>query len=292
MPNPIISHLYTADPAAIVHQGVVYLYTGHDEPPEGIDDYVMKDWRCFSSTNLVDWQEHPVPLKATDFNWASGDAYASQVIERNGRFYWYVAVSHESVKGKAIGVAVSDSPVGPFTDERGTALVTNDLTTAIDSEMDDLDPTVIIDEDGQAFLFWGNQQCYYAALHENMMELTGPIKTIDLPGFAEGAWIHKRNNWYYLSYGYGHPERVAYAMSRSIHGPWVFKGILNDLVQDCATNSPAILEFKGKSYFIYHNAGLPGGGSHRRSVCIDYLYYNQDETMKRVQMTREGIQLA
>jgi beta-xylosidase len=273
MPNPIITHLYTADPAAIVHQGVVYLYTGHDEPPEGIDDYVMKDWRCFSSTNMIAWKEHPVPLKVTDFSWASGDAYASQVIERNGRFYWYVAV-------------------GRFKDERGTALITNDLTTAIDSDMDDLDPTVIIDDDGQAFLFWGNRQCYYAPLHENMMELTGPIKTIELPDFSEGPWIHKRNDWYYLSYGYGHPERVAYAMSRNIHGPWLFKGILNELVQNCETNSPAILEFKGKSYFIYHNAGLPGGGSHRRSVCIDYLYYNQDETMKQVQMTREGIQPA
>ena len=81
-------------------------------------------------------------------------------------------------------------------------------------------------------------------------------------------------------------------MSHSIHGPWVFKGILNDLVPNCETNSPAILEFKGKSYFIYHNAELPGGGSHRRSVCIDYLYYNQDETMKQVQMTRVGIQPA
>lgn len=293
MPNPVITHKYTADPAAIVHNGRVYMYSGHDEAPPGTEQYVMNEWLCFSSDDMVNWTEHPVPLRYTDFSWVKEGAWASQVIYRNGKFYWYVAVGHKTIPGRAIGVAISDTPEGPFRDARGSALISNDMTTAIDSDKDDIDPTVMIDDDGQAYLFWGNGQCYYARLKENMIELDGTIHTVDLPDFSEGAWIHKRNDWYYLSYGYQFPEKCAYAMSRSIDGPWEFKGILNEIAGNCQTNSPAILDFKGKTYFIYHNGGLPkDGGSHRRSVCIDYLYYNEDGTMKRVVMTSEGVEKA
>jgi beta-xylosidase len=287
--NPVIKYTYAADPAPLVYKDQVYLYTGHDEALPGIQDYSMHEWLCFSSTDLVNWQEHRVPLRARDFSWAEDGAWASQVVERDGKFYWYVAVKHRTIPGRAIGIAVADHPEGPFHDARGSALITNDMTTLISSDKDDIDPTVIIDDDGQAWIFWGNSMCYYAKLKRNMIELDGPIRTVALPGFAEGAWIHKRNGWYYLTYAYQFPERVAYAMSRSIEGPWVFKGILNELAGNCQTNSPAIIDFKGQSYFIYHNGGLPGGGSYRRSVCIDYLFYNRDGTMKRVVMTSEGI---
>jgi beta-xylosidase len=287
--NPVIRHKYTADPAAIVYNGTVYMYTGHDEPPDGVEDYLMNDWLCFSSKDMVHWEEHPVPLRAKDFTWAKGDAYASQVIFRNEKFYWYVAVSHATVPGKAIGVAVADKPVGPFKDARGSALITSETIGVSGDNKINLDPTVLIDDDEQAYLFWGNSQCYYARLKENMMELDGPVEKICLPDFAEGAWIHKRHDWYYLLYGYGFPEKVAYAMSRNIHGPWEFKGIVNEIAGNCQTNSPAILDFKGHSYFIYHNGALKEGGSHRRSVCIDYLYYNDDDTIRRINMTSEGV---
>ncbi|MGN7724022.1 glycoside hydrolase family 43 protein [Chitinophaga sp. 22620] len=285
--NPVIRHKYTADPAAIVHEGTVYMYTGHDETPEGEYNYQMHEWCCFSSQDMVNWKEHPIPLRATDFEWVKDGAWASQVIARNGLFYWYVAVAHKTIPGRAIGVAVADRPEGPFRDARGSALISNDMT-ASGSDKDDIDPTVIIDKDGQAWLFWGNGQCYYAALKENMTELDGPIRTIALPEFSEGAWIHERDGWYYLLYGYQFPEKVAYAMSRSIHGPWEFKGIVNELAGNCQTNSPAILDYKGATYFIYHNGGLPGGDSFRRSVCIDRLYFNEDGTIRRVIMTSEG----
>lgn len=217
--NPIIRHKYTTDPTALVYNDTIYLYTGHDEAPVGTEDYVMNDWLCFSSTDMVNWTEHPVPLKATDFAWAKGDAYASKVVERNGKFYWYAPVTHAAIPGKAIGVAVADNPTGPFRDARGSALITNEMTTATDIEKDDIDPTVLIDDDGQTYLFWGNTQCYYAKLKANIIELDGEIKTVVLPDFAEGAHLHKRDGWYYLSYGYQTPEKVAYAMSRSIDGP-------------------------------------------------------------------------
>lgn len=289
--NPIVKDTYTADAAAIVYNDTVYLYAGHDQAPNDFNFYKMNEWLVYSSSDMVNWEAHPVPLKPTDFKWASGEAWASQVTERNGKFYWYVTVEHGSIHGKSIGVAVSDSPLGPFEDALGKALVTNDMTTQTSISWDDIDPTVWIDNDGQAYLFWGNTVCKYAKLKDNMIEFDGPIETIDLPNFTEAPWIHKKGDWYYLSYAYQFPEKIAYAMSKSITGPWEFKGILNELAGNSNTNHQAIIEFKGKDYFIYHTGGIqPNGGSFRRSVCIDRLYYNEDGTMKRVVMTSEGIQ--
>ena len=288
--NPIIKDKYTGDPAALVYKDKVYLYTGHDEAPNDFNFYKMNEWLVFSSSDMVNWEEHPVPLKVSDFAWAQSDAWASQTIERNGKFYWYVAISHKTISGKAIGVAVSDSPTGPFKDALGKALITNDMTTQTKIDWDDIDPSVIIDDDGQAYLFWGNSVCHYAKLKENMVELDGPIETIALPNYTEAPWIHKHNDWYYLSYAYQFPEKIAYAMSKSITGPWEYKGILNELAGNSNTNHQAIIDFKGKSYFIYHNgASQPNGGSFRRSVCVNRLYYNEDGTMKRIIMTTEGI---
>jgi len=288
--NPFITDKYTGDPAAMVYKNTVYLYAGHDEAPAPQQNYVMNEWLVYSSANMTDWKEHPVPLRVKDFSWAKGDAWASQVIERNGQFYWYVAVEHGTIKGKAIGVAVADNPTGPFKDAKGSAIITNDMTTDTKISWDDIDPTVYIDDDGQAYLFWGNTQCYYIRLKENMIDQDGPIQKVSLPDFTEAPWIHKHNGWYYLSYAYQFPEKIAYAMSRKITGPWEFKGILNEVAGNSNTNHQSIIDFKGKSYFIYHNGSIPNdGGSYRRSVCIDRLYYNPDGTMKRVIMTTEGL---
>lgn len=288
--NPIIKDKYTADPAAFVYKDKVYLYAGHDEAPNDFNFYKMNEWLVYSSSDMIHWQEHPVPLKVTDFAWAKADAWAAQVIERNGKFYWYITVEHGTINGKAIGVAVSDCPTGPFKDALGKALITNDMTTQTSITWDDIDPTVMIDDNGQAYLFWGNTVCHYAKLKVNMTELDGPIQTISLPNYTEAPWIHKHNNWYYLSYAYQFPEKIAYAMSKSINGPWEYKGILNELAGNSNTNHQAIIDFKGNSYFIYHNGSIqPNGGSFRRSVCIDRLFYNKDGTIKRVIMTTEGI---
>lgn len=289
--NPVIKDKYTGDPAAMVYKDSVYLYAGHDEAPNDFNFYKMNEWLVYSSADMVNWKEHAVPLKTTDFKWAKGDAWAAQVIERNGKFYWYVTVNHATIPGMAIGVAVSDSPTGPFKDALGKALITNDMTKQVDISWDDIDPTVYIDDDGQAYLYWGNQVCKYIKLKENMLEADGPINVVNLPNYTEAPWLHKHNGWYYLSYAYQFPEKIAYAMSKSPAGPWEYKGILNELAGNSNTNHQSIIDFKGKSYFIYHNgASQTHGGSFRRSVCIDRLYYNPDGTMKRVIMTTEGIQ--
>jgi beta-xylosidase len=288
--NPIIRHKFTADPTVIVFNDTVWLYTGHDEAPPGMEKYIMNEWLCFSSTDLINWQEHKISFHATDYRWASGDAYASKVIVRKDKFYWYTAVSHKIEEGKAIGVVVGSKPNGPFSDAKGAALITaKDLPIPTEEKIN-LDPSVLVDNDGTSWIFWGNGHLFYARLADDMISLAMPPKEIHLPGFSEGAHIHFRNGWYYLSYGYGMPERVAYAMSKSIHGPWQFKGILNELAGNCETNRPAIIDFKGQSYFFYHNGALENGGSHRRSVCIDLLFYNNDDTIKRIRMSSEGIQ--
>ena len=288
--NPIITDVHTADPAALVHDGTVYLYTGHDEAPENENRYVMKEWLCFSSTDMVNWRAHGSPLAVSDFKWAKGDAWAGQVIERAGKFYWYVPVSHATIPGFSIGVAVADNPVGPFKDARGSAIITNDMTTDVAIAWDDIDPAVFIDDDGQAYLFWGNQRCRYVKLKPNMIEVDGPIQKVEnLPGYTEAPWIHKRQGTYYLSYAYGFPEKTAYATSDRITGPWKFQGVLTELAGNCNTNHQAIIEFKGQWYFIYHNGGTPTGSSFRRSVCIDALHYNADGTIQRVWQTSEGV---
>lgn len=287
--NPVFSHKFTCDPTAITFAGNLFLYTGHDEAPVGNESYIMNKWLCFSTRDLVEWEEYPSPLKALDFSWASGDAYASSMGHHNDKFFWFVAVSHATIPGKAIGLAVSDTPYGPFKDALGKALITHDMLPPTTNDKANLDPTVLIDHNGEAYLYWGNQQCYFTRLKPDLLSAEGPISVISLPEFSEGAHIHERNGWYYLSYGYGYPEKVAYAMSRHPAGPWEFIGILNEIPGNCATNRPAIINFNGQDLFIYHNGALKEGGSHRRSVCIDKLYYNEDGTMQRVVMTSEGL---
>lgn len=290
--NPIFTDVFTADPAALVHKGKVYLYAGHDEAKDNTKFFEMHDWLVWSSDDMVNWQAHGPLLKVTDFQWAQRDAWASQVIEKNGKFYWYVTLRHDETKpGYAIGVAVGDSPLGPFKDALGKALITNDMTTDTKQDWDDIDPSVITDAEGQTYLFWGNSKPRYAKLKANMVELDGPIHAIaGLPEFTEAIWVHKYKDNYYLSFAMGFPEKIGYAMSKSITGPWEYRGILNEVAGNSATNHQSIIEFNNKHYFIYHTgAGRPDGGQFRRSVSIDELFYNPDGTIKRVVMSSEGV---
>lgn len=289
--NPIITDVYTADPAALVHDGRVYLYVGQDEAAPKHHDYVMNRWLCYSSDDMVTWKPHGSPLAPSDFTWAKGSAWASQVVERGGKFYFYATVEHGAIRGKSIGVAVADKPEGPFVDARGSALITNDMTTDVKISWDDIDPTVFIDEDGQAYLYWGNTKCRWAKLKANMTELDGPIHTVsEIERFTEAPWVHKRKGVYYLTYSTDFPEKTVYATSDKPTGPWKIRGLINEIAGNCNTNHHAIITFKGRDYFIYHNGAIqPHGGSYRRSVCIDYLHYNRDGSIKRVVMTSEGV---
>lgn len=285
--NPIIKDKYTADPAALVKGDTLWLYAGHDLAG-GQTKYIMKDWLVYSTTDMKNWTEYEVPLKITDFAWAkSGDAFAGHVTERDGKYYWYI-----STNWSGIGVAVSDSPTGPFKDALGKPLLTNDDCFASSHAWACIDPAVHIDENGQAWIFWGNRECYYAKLKDNMIEIDGEIKQIkfDKLDFTEAPWVHKYKKKYYLTYASGFPEKIAYAMGDRMEGPYEYKGILNEIAGNSNTNHQSIVEFKGKWYFIYHNGAIQtDGSSYSRSVCIDRLYFNKDGTIKRIQMTSEGV---
>lgn len=294
--NPLIKDKFTADPAPMVHNGRLYLYVGHDEYYEGQDgasggrEFNITEWLCYSTKDMKKWVDHGSVLKPTDFKWAVGEAWASQVVEKNGKFYYFTTVqAGEPFTGKAVGVAVSDSPTGPFVDAIGKPLVHDKMTdNGARGWWNDIDPTVLIEGD-EAWLCWGNGTCFMAKLKPSLTELDGEIKVINLPRFVEGPWLHKKDDLYYLTYasmGRGR-ETIAYATSKSMEGPWEYKGVLTGEAENSFTIHPGIIEYKDKWYLFYHNAVLTidgiKGAIGRRSVCVEELHYNEDGTMKYVE---------
>lgn len=146
--NPIVQTCYTTDPAPMVHDGTLYVYTGHDE--DKADFFWMQEWRVYSTKDMVNWTDHGSPLAIESFDWADDRAWAAQCIEHNGKFYWYVCLRSKLTNTMAIGVAVGDSPLGPFKDAIGKPLY--------DGSWDFIDPTVFVDDDGQAYLYWGKSE--------------------------------------------------------------------------------------------------------------------------------------
>lgn len=287
--NPIITDVFTADPAPFVYNDTLYIYTGHDEQVEGGEGFVMNDWLLFSTTDMKNYQSHGPVLKTTDFEWANGQAWAAHTVEKNGKFYWYVTVEHGAIPGKSIGVAVADHPAGPWKDAKGEALITNDMTKHTDIFWDDIDPAVFVDEDGAAYIYWGNTVMKWAKLNDSMIELDGEIQTIPLPEFTEAPWVFKRDNKYYLVYSARFPEEIDYAMSDSPEGPWEVMGNLNRTLPNSPTHHQGVVEYKGNWYFVYHNGQLPTGGEFRRSVCVEKLSFNEDGSIQPVIRTTEGV---
>ena len=294
--NPLIKDKFTADPAPMVHNGRLYLYVGHDEYYEGQDgasggrEFNITEWLCYSTKDMKKWVDHGSVLMPTDFKWAVGEAWASQVVEKNGKFYYFTTVqAGEPFTGKAVGVAVSDSPTGPFVDAIGKPLVHDKMTdNGARGWWNDIDPTVLIEGD-EAWLCWGNGTCFMAKLKPSLTELDGEIKVINLPRFVEGPWLHKKDDLYYLTYasmGRGR-ETIAYATSKSMEGPWEYRGVLTGEAENSFTIHPGIIEYKDKWYLFYHNAVLTidgiKGAIGRRSVCVEELHYNEDGTMKYVE---------
>ncbi|MBM0234212.1 family 43 glycosylhydrolase [Micromonospora sp. STR1_7] len=290
--NPIVQHIYTADPAPLVHNGRVYLYTGHDE--DGSTYFTMKEWRVWSSADMVNWTDHGSPLNISTFSWASANAWAGQVIARNGKFYWYVPVTNRATNSMAIGVAVGDSPTGPFRDAIGRPLVGNG----------EIDPTVFIDDDGQAYLYWGNPNLWYVKLNPDMISYSGAATKIPLTtaGFGtrngnasrptlyeEGPWVYKRNGQYYNVFAAECcSEFIGYSTAPGPTGPWTYRGTIMPRQGGSFTNHAGVVDFNGGSYFFYHNGALPGGGGYTRSVAVEKFTYNSNGTFPTINMTTTG----
>lgn len=276
--RPIIQTKYTADPAPMVYNDTVFLYTTHDE--DDAEGFKMQDWLLYTSTDMVNWTDHGVVASLKSFDWVKRDngAWAEQVVERNGKFYMYCPIH-----GNGIGVLVSDSPYGPFKDPLGKPLVWQK------EHWDDIDPTVFIDEDGQAYMYWGNPNCYYVKLNEDMISYSGDIvKLKETPEhYQEGPWFYKRNGHYYLAFASTCcPEGVGYAMSDSPTGPWKTKGYIMRPTERTRGNHPGIMDYKGKSYVFGLNYDLlkleTNTHYERRSVSVAEMHYNEDGTIQEV----------
>ena len=286
--NPIFTHEHTADPAALVRNDTLWLFTGVDEPGDHAT-YAMTRWAIFSTTDLRHWTEYPTPLSITDFKWAtSKQAYAGHVVERNGKFYWYV-----STNWCGIGVAVADKITGPYHDALGKPMLTNEDCFASKHSWACIDPAVFIDDDGTPYIIWGNGQCYIAKLKDSMIEIVpGTIRQIDLGTdypFTEAPWVHKYNGKYYLTYASEWPEKIAYAMADRIDGTWQPKGIISEIAGNSNTTHPAIVNLRDQWLFVSHNGALPDGDSYRRSVIIENMAYRPDGTIKPIAPTANGV---
>lgn len=303
--NPIVQTWCTPDPAPYAHGDTLYVFTGHDE--DDAQYFSMKDWQLYSTTDMVNWTFRGFPINLQTFKWARQDdnAWAAQAIERNGKWYWYICAEDTTCHLHGIGVAVADAPDGPYSDPIGKPLVPGNWGF--------IDPSVFIDDDGQAYLFWGNNGLWYAKLNEDMISLGSDVmpvkeladekafgpnvlkmdyqlnKRVMKTGYEEGPWIFKRNGMYYLVYAAGGvPEHMAYSMSNNINGPWEYCGrVLNE--PSSFTIHGGSVEFGDRNFIFYHTGDLPNGGGFRRSMCVEEFDYNPDGTIPLIPITKEGV---
>jgi hypothetical protein len=276
--EPIIQTRFTADPAPMVYDGTVYLYTSHDE--DDAAGFKMLDWRLYTSTDMVNWTDRGVVASLKTFPWANqtNDAWAPQVIARNGKFYLYAPVTVPGNPRNVIAVAVADRPEGPFRDALGHALVGPGDGY--------FDPTVAIDDDGQAYLYWGNPDLWYVKLNKDMISYSGQIEKITprLQDYQEGPWFYKRQNHYYMAFASTCcSEGIGYAMSDHPTGPWIYKGDIMEHNTASTGNHPGIIDYKGASYVFGFDYELNFAETpihhERRSINVAKFTYNPDGTI-------------
>lgn len=291
---PIVAHRHLADPGALVHDGRVYLYCSNDDenPVEG--GYSMKSIVCVSSSDLKNWTDHgPVFRVPDDASWAS-KSWAPAMAERNGKFYLYFGNG-----GSGIGVVASDSPTGPFFDPNGKLLVGWDTPGAGGEKMWLFDPYAFIDDDGQAYLYFGGNgedNVRVIKLNEDMISVDGPAMPMFAKGFFEASWMHKYRGKYYFSYS-ANPQngmRIDYLMSDSPTSGFTYAGVVADQPPNNNNNNHAgEFEFKGGWYHVYHNrevatqAGIPT--TYKRNLGIEKFGYKADGTIEKVVYTRDGV---
>lgn len=317
---------YAGDPAVMVDGDTVYAYAGFDNCSVEQEAYHMPKWICYSSKDMVNWTYESVIMEASDIPWAANadEAWAAQTIKHNGRYYFYYCTTAKN-GFKTIGVAVADKPTGPFRDI-GEPLVPSKTTTCVETgianepyghEWKDIDPTVWVetDEDGNEhrYLMWGNKFFYLCELEEDMVTVKDQNKDgiIDMndikqhhvvgypngQGFEEAPWLYRRQDSngkyygkYYLFYAGGWREQMCYATADDImDGNWQYGGRLMPPSATANTNHMAVFDFKGKSYFVYHNGSLAGGSGYRRVACVEEFAFNEDGSIDPIQETATGI---
>jgi hypothetical protein len=289
--NPLITGQFTADPTARVFDGKIYVYPSHDikAPPEykGRPNwFVMEDYHVFSSEDLNDWKDHGVIVTQTGVAWADPTAYsmwAPDCVFKDGKYYFYFPAIAKS-GGFKIGVAVADKPEGPFKPEPGYI-----------EGVSGIDPVVLIDKDGSAYLYYSLNKIYVVKLKPNMREIDGTPMVIDnLPtqGLLEGPFVFERSGVYYLTYPHveNKTERLEYATSASPMGPFKQAGvILDESTSGCWTVHHSIVDYQGQWYLFYHDKDLSPAFDKNRSIRADKLFFNADGTIRKVTPTLRGV---
>ncbi len=304
--NPILSDgsYYSADPAPVVTGDTLYILAGRDQARTKQNDFVMNEWQIFATKNVDShiWQHYPnIARPEAVFAWSkAGHAYAGQIVQGpDGRFYLYAPVQEGKPEHRdpfVIGVAVSDSPLGPWKDAHPSGpIVSQSLPVA--NNIQNIDPTVMVDKDGRVYLYWGTfGELRGVELERDMVTPKGPVVTVrSLTGFFEAAWLFRRGDTYYMVYadnqaGPNSPctpavyhACIAYGTSSSALGPWTYQGVILDPVSS-TTSHPGVIEFKGQWYLVYHTADAKGGGHFRRSVAIDRIEW--DDSTKPARMLK------
>lgn len=310
--NPILSDgsYYSADPAPVVAGDTLYILAGRDEAPPNRNDFVMNEWQIFATEDVgsQNWKHYPdIARPESVFAWSKpGHAYAGQVVRGpDGRFYLYAPVQEGHPEHRdpfVIGVAASDSPLGPWKDAHPSGpIISQSLPEP--NQIQNIDPTALVDNDGRVYLYWGTfGELRGVELDRDMVTPEGPVVTVrSLTGFFEAPWLFHRGDTYYMVYadnqaGPNSPctpaiyhACIAYGTASSALGPWTYQGVILDPVSS-TTSHPGVIEFKGQWYLVYHTADAKGGGHFRRAVAIDRIGWDDSvkpARMLKVKPTRE-----
>lgn len=272
--NPIIPNFF-ADPSAHVFDGRVYLFLTNDSANSG-RYWDADNWRLFSSADLVRWSDHGAPLSVDDLAWASGLAWAPAAASRDGSYFFYFPVDRTK-----IGVARSAQPAGPYQDARGEPLI--DKARDANAGDEPIDPMVFVDDDGQAYMYFGTRVPKVVRLARDMIHAEGPILDVplDTANYGEAPWLHVHDGIYYFTYSTGWPGQIVYATGPGPMGPFTYRGVVLDFTS-ISTNHHAIIEHRGDWWLFYHEASLPGGGPHKRSVSVVPLVHETDGSIRRM----------
>lgn len=299
--NPILGDgsYYSADAASLSVDGKLYLYFGNDRPERWVGGFVMPEYGVLATEDPGSgkWELHRNNLDPDQvFDWATGNnAFAGHVAQgADGRFYWYTPVEWKDERfpdRMAIGVAVSDSPVGPWTDPIGKPLVSwPDVFGESRRGNSLIDPMVLQDSDGQAYLYWGSWwAAHVVKLAPSMTETVGEhVRQTGLEGFFEAPWVFKRGDIYYMLYDWkvggtkwtpsNYQAAIGYATSASPLGPWKYQGIVLSGTS-ATTVHPSMIQHNAQWWLTYHTKDAKDGGHFRRSIAIDKVEWDGDQIL-------------
>ncbi len=320
--QPLVSHIYTADPSAHVFNGKIYIYPSHDiDAGEAFDDlgghFAMEDYHIISMDSpSAEAKDNGIALHVKDVPWAEKQMWAPDAIEKDGKYYFFFPAKDYGGVFK-IGVAISDSPTGPFTPQ----------PKAIKKSFS-IDPAVFKDDDGSSYMYfgglWGGQLQRWrtgefnaaapenpfahlpkndepalcpkiAKLTDDLLEFAEDAKDVVIVDgngkallqgdnerrFFEASWMHKYNGKYYFSYSTGDTHFICYAIGDNPYGPFTYAGKILEPVVGW-TSHHSIIEFKGEWYLFYHDSSLSKGATHLRCVKLTKLEYDENGFIKTI----------